>query len=542
MKDSVESQKVLLSDLYMDYISSDISKDLSEDVIRKNVTDIYTKVNSDFEKSSAKIGDKLYFSVNDYLDGVMGRLSRSNTMSRKYDVKSVNAIMEVPYKNKEELLRLSMYFYIRTQEYKNIVEYKSGMLTFSNILRPREDDFDIDAYYKNLQFIKDYNLESKLSIATKRLVRDDVYFGYEVSDSSGMNYIWKHLPSEYCIILGRDKFETYRVGFDLKYFQSYPQDLPTFPEEFRILFDRFNKGEKKKAKNNKYMNLMDFGMETIVELDGTKAIAFKFDEAVDYVLPNYSGMFLDMVRLAELKDVEILSEVSDNYKLIHQQIPMNKEGKGEDEFLISGSYLTEFHENLRKNVPKDVGVATTPMPLTAVNLKSNVSSAGEGITQRYVSNLLTQSGTSAQLFNGSSTSAVGLLKNIQVDENMMFRLLRQYELFMRKRLFLYNKNTHPFTLQFLDHTRFNSEELFNRFFKAGQFGLNTEFECGATLGIKQIDLIRNANVMDRLNIRDKMIPFQSSHTQDTATSGNVGDAKGESQLTEDGLKSRERDL
>lgn len=535
---------ILLSDLYMDYKNSELSKDLTEEQIRKNVTDIYTKVHSNFSSSTlGKINDKFYFSVNDFLDGVMNRLSRASMMPRKYDVKTVNNILEVPYKMKDELLRLTMYFYIRTQEYKGIIDYKSGMLTYSNVLRPNSDDFDESVYYKNLQFVKDYNVESKFGKVTKKIVRDDVYFAYEISDQSGKNYIWKELPNQFCIILGRDRFETYRVGFDMSYFLTYPQDLDSYPLEFKEKFnDYLRKRAEKSKKKNVTRNLLDFeGLESTYELDNNKAIAFKFDESVDYVLPYFSAMFLDMIRLAELKDVEILSEVSDNYKLIHQQIPMNKEQQGEDEYLISGQDLEVFHNNLRKNVPKDVGVATTPMPLTAINLKSNVSSAGDGITQKYVSNLLTQSGTSSLLFNGASTSSLGLNKNIQVDENMMFRVLRQYELYMNKRLFLYNKNTYAFGLQFLNHTHFNTEELFNRLFKAGQYGLNTEFECGAITGIKQIDLIRNANLMDRLGLKSKFIPFNSSHVGG-ADSLEVGGKTTEGNLTDDGMKSRERDL
>lgn len=535
--------EILLSDLYLDYKSSDLSKDLTEDQIRKNVTDIYTKVHSSFSASSGKVNDHFYFSVNDFLDNVMGRLSRASMMPRKYDVKTVNNILEVPYKMKDELLRLSMYFYIRTQEYKGIIEYKSGMLTYSNIVRPTNMDFDEDSYYKNLQFSKDYNIESKFGKATKKLVRDDVYFAYEISDNSGKNYIWKELPSEYCTILGRDRFETYRVGFDMSYFLAYPQYIDSYPTEFKEKFNDYSEKRKKRmTEKNVTRKLLEIeGLESIYELDNNRAIAFKFDESIDYVLPFYSAMFLDMIRLAELKDVEILSEVSDNYKLIHQLIPMDKEGKGEDEFLISGEYLDGFHDNLRKNVPKDVGVATTPMPLTAINLKSNVASAGDGITQKYVSNLLTQSGTSALLFNGASTSSLGLNKNIQVDENMMFKVLRQYELFMNKRLFLYNKGSYNFSLQFLNHTHFNTEELYNRLFKAGQYGLNTEFEVGAVIGVKQIDLIQNANIMEKLGLKSKFIPFQSSHVGDASTK-ETGNKTTENNLTDDGMKSRERDL
>ena len=539
--------QVLLSDLYLDYVNSDISKGLTDEVIRKNVTDIYTKVNTHFSSAFSQHGDKAKFNVNMFLDGVMGKMQRASNIPKKYDALTINKIMEVPYNYKDDLLRMSMYFYIRTQEFKNIIEYKSNMLTYSNVLYPStivDENFDVDLYMKNLQFIKDYQLKSKLGIASKILVRDDVYFGYEITDNSGKNFIWKKLPSEFCLILGRDRFETYRVGFDMRYFDKFPQDLETFPTEFKEKYADYQKGKNLKTKGKgKNINLTtDWELLSVMELSNDKAFAFKFDESVDYVLPYFSGMFLDLIRLSDLKDIAIISDVADNYKLIHQEIPINKESGQEDDYLISGEFLKGFHDNLRSNIPEGVGALTSPMKVTAVTLKNNAGSAEETMVSKHVTTLLTQSGTSALLFNGSSTSAMGLNKNIQVDENMMFKVLRQYELFMRKRLVLFNKGSYKFDLKFLDHTHYNTEALFNNLLKAGQFGFNTEFEINAVLGRNQIDFINAGKVMDVLGLKDKMIPLKSSHVGDASTSDEVGGKKTEEELTEDGAKSRDRDL
>lgn len=541
-----ETSQVLLSDLYMDYVNSDISKGLTDEDIRKNVTEIYTKVNSNFTSAFSKHGDKARFNINMFLDGVMGKMQRSSNIPKKYDALTINKIMEVPYKFKDDLLRMSMYFYIRTQEFKNIIEYKSNMLTYSSVLYPStivDENFDVDLYKKNLQFIKDYQLKSKLGIASKILVRDDVFFGYEITDNSGKNFIWKKLPSEYCVILGRDRFETYRVGFDMKYFDRFPQDLDTFPAEFKELHAEYSK-RKTQVRAGKNVNIVvDAELLSVVELSSDRAFAFKFDESVDYVLPYFSGMFLDLIRLSDLKDIAIISDVADNYKLIHQEIPINKESGQEDDYLISGEFLKGFHDNLRSNIPEGVGALTSPMKVTAVTLKNNVGSAEETMVSKHVSTLLTQSGTSALLFNGSSTSAMGLNKNIQVDENMMFKLLRQYELFMRKRLVLLNKGSYKFDLKFLDHTHYNTEALFNNLLKAGQFGFNFEFEINAVMGRNQIDFINAGKVLDILKLKDEMLPLKSSHTETADASGEeVGGKKTEDNLSEDGLKSRDRDL
>jgi hypothetical protein len=375
------------------------------------------------------------------------------------------------------------------------------------------------------------------------LFRDDVYFAYEIADVGGRNFIWKTLPSEYCHIIGRDKFGTYRVGFNFMYFDSYPDELKSYPQEFSTKHQEYLNRKKLNKNNNVTRRMLnDAGLWSVIELDNTKAIAFKLDESLDYVLPYFSGMFVDLLRLIELKDVEAVSAIADNYKLIHQQIPLNPEGKEEDDYLISGDDATAYHNNLRANVPEGIGVATTPMKLTSVSLKGNVNSQAENIVTKHVSNLLTSSGTSAIMFNGSTNSAMGLDKNIKVDENNAFKLLRQYELFMNKRLFYYNKSTYKCSLKFLDHTRYNTSELFDRYLKAGQFGMETTFEINAVMGRSQKDLISRLQVMKELDIRDDMITLKSTHVGDSLDSSGAGNPKEEGELTDDGAKSRDRGL
>lgn len=549
---------MLISDLYMDYKKLDVCKDMTEEQILEKVEKVYSKSVSAFYGSTSKTkdGKKIRFSFNDFLDGMSSNMQRSMNVPRKYSAKQINTVLEAPYNYKDDLLRMAMYFYLKSQEYKGIIDYKTSMLTYSNTVYPSnmvDDNFNIEEYYKNIKFVENYNIRTKFDLATKIAMREDVFFAYEVTDNSGKNYLWKKLPSQYCKIIGQDRFETYRVSFDMSYFDTYPQDLQKFPDEFKRKYNAIKKeGSNKESKKglktssqNVLGNMNPLLEGKYVELDSNKAIAFKFDEGVDYVVPYYSAMFIDIIRLAELKDVEILSNVSDNYKLLHQLVPMNKDSGDEDDYLISGEDLKVYHDNLKASAPDGVGVATTPMAVTPITLKGNINSAEESISNNQLTKVLTQSGTSSLLFNGSSTSALGLNKNIQVDENLMFRMLRQLEKFMNKRLYYFNKETYKYHINMLDHTRFNTEAYMADLLKAGSAGFNTQFEVNAVLGRKQSDFINSGKLMSKLGIMEDMLPFKSSHVgdgSDNPNSGEVGGKLREDELTDDGQKSRDRDL
>lgn len=494
----------------------------TEKEIEEAVVAIYADVNQHFKVDNKR--KKVMFAYNDFLHGIMNR-SLSNTTLRKLSPKQVQKVVEQPLENYDELQRQAIYFYLTVQEFKNVIDYKSNMLTYSHVVRVRDADrFDKKDFIKNLTFAKDYNIASKFGIVTKYLLRDDVYFGYEMSDNS-KHYIWKKLPNEYCRLVGKDEFGVWEYEFNFGFFQSYPEALSAYPPEFATIYNAIKEGKKTPWQ----------------QLNSKRAFAFKFDESINKPVPYFLGLFIDLARLMDIKDVDLAASISDNYKLIHQEVPINKESGREDDFLISGEFMEEFHSNLRANTPKDVGVATTPMKVTALTLKSGVGSSEENIVTRNVSNILGASGTSRILMNGDSQSSLGLNKNIQVDENNLFKLLRQYELFMNKRLFLYNNNSYKYWLSFLDHTYFNTEDLFNRLLKMGQFGFNTEFEVASVCNIQQIDFLNNAIVKEKLDLSSKAIPFKSAHIGDVST-GEVGGEKKESDLTDEGARSRGRDL
>ena len=517
----MENIEKLISDIYQDYIKTDLAKDKTPEQVEKAVLDIYNNVNKHFEINESK--RQVRFAYNDFISNMLYRALGGNTTTHKVTPRQMQTYIDLPLENYEQLQRASLYFYLTIQEYRNIIDYKSNSLTYSNVVRVRNvESFNKKDFVKNLTFIKDYNVASKFGLVTKSLFRDDVFYGYEMSDNS-KHYVWKKLPNEYCRLIGRDDFGVYKFEFNFSFFDAFPEAKSAYPSEFTKIYNSL--------KGNKW-----------AELNSSRSFAFKLDDTINKPVPYFIGLFLDLARLMDIKNVDLASSISDNYKLLHQEVPLNKESGREDDFLLSGEYLEQFHENLRANVPQDVGVATTPMKVTSLTLKSNVGSSEENIVNRSISNILGSSGTSKLLFSGDTQSAVGLNKNIQVDENNLFKLLRQYELFMTRRLFYYNSNTHKYWFQFLDHTYYNTEDIYNRLLKIGQFGFNTEMELASVCGISQIDFINNNLLKKELGFVNDMIPFKSAHIGNPSESDEVGGAKKESDLTEDGLKSRDRDL
>ncbi len=477
------------------------------------------------ESQLEKLRANIHFDMSNYINSLdVGR--RRNKGLKKYTKEDVMLFLRNPDNYEAALRQISNYLYNMCQEYKNLIKHYSKMLTFDNILLPDivnpkvyEDKKKLlNSFYKNLQFIQDYNIKYKLGKVTDILVREDVYFAYEKTD--GENFVWHQLPSNYCRIKGMDKYECYKFEFDFSYFNKRDVDINNYPIEFR----------------NKYNNYQIRKANRWQEISIENGICFKFDESVMFGLPHFAGLFDELFRLEDIKELNEINNKVDNFKLIHQKIPMKTDSNAKPhEFLIDDKFATGFHNNVKSNVPDGIGVATTPMELTPITLKRQDSHV-EDIVSKELHNLMSGAGVSQILFN--SDGAVGLNRNLENTSTYMFPLLRQYATFFKKRLKMFNGKTYRWKIDFLYTTWYNQKDKIDQYLKNAQYGYN-KFFVSASLGIDQGNMLGLTELENALDLTDKMKPLSSSHTQNGDENTNHRPQKSENDLQDSGVRTRD---
>lgn len=350
-------------------------------------------------------------------------------------------------------------------------------------------------------------------------MREDFYFAYERSDSE--NYIWQQLPSNFCRILGVDAYECITFEFDFSYFDKQNVDIDNYAPEFKTMYNIYKKSGKRWQK-----------------LDSEKAICFKFDKSVLYTMPFFSAMFEEILGLDDYKDIQDNSTKSRNYKLLTQKIPMNTDKDAKiNSFLIDDKAAIKFHNNVRANVPEFIGVVTTPMEITSITLDKQQTE--EDIVGKAERNLFTTAGVSELLFNSDKGGSVGLNRSIEENASIMFGLLRQYEVWFKKRLKIFNNNsrTYKWKLIFPDITIYNRADMFDKLLKSAQFGYS-KFYVSASLGLSQSEILDINTLENTLNLIDNLKPLQSSHTQ----ANDIGrPLKDENNLSDKGAEQRDKE-
>lgn len=481
---------------------------------------IYEFEKQEFDKYVSTVNGNSYFSVSSFLDSVGEFKTMITSANRIVNKESVMDYVQFAPHKKNELMITSYKLYNYIQEYKNLIRYYSDMLYYRPVVNPYDSISKID-FINGLKFIEGYNYKTKLGEITTKLLLQDIYFGYEITNRGETKKILKEMPYKYCDIVATDKYGVKLYQFDLDYFNQYPNELSSFPKEFGIAYNKFNKhkGDRYFIPNVK------------------KQFAIKFDTGVEYSLPFFTGIFIDMIRLQEIKTVATESSKSENYKLLWQKIPMdNKSGK-KDQYLI-GSGVTDYHSNLVNNSPNGVGTVTTPMDVGVISL-ADTSTSSRDIVDRHFSNLMSASGTSKLVFNSSSTGSTGVSSSIKMDEATMFKVLRKYEDFFNRQ-YNYRDGKNVLTVSFLNVSIHNEDEVYNRFLKLAQYGYNKFYPAVAS-GMSQLDVLYGGELESVLGLHGILgKPLVSSHTQNGDEGDDNSNTKSEGDLTDEGAKTRDK--
>jgi hypothetical protein len=441
------------------------------------------------------------------------------TFHKNFSKDDVMKWMANPKKFSKQLRNLSRFLYDTSSHYKRLVQYFATMLTFDYIVEPygivdytltQELIENVRKKYINIiNFIDIMNIKHEFLKLCERAWIDDIVYAYEfrLKDS----YFLDTLNPDYCEVIGiEDGCLTFQ--FDFQYFNSYPDELERYGEEFKKKYELY----KHDTKNKRWQ-----------ELDSNKTICIKIAESVDYPIPPFSGIFEEVYAIEDYKQLKLAKTELENYLLLVAKIPYLKDAKTANEFALEMNKAIEYFNLAMDSLPEQVGGMLSPFEsVEAVKVdRSDKNSDSVSEAQKA---LYDSAGVSQLLFNSTGTGAA-ITKSILVDQTVSFKVLRQFERWVNKKLKDENKVI-KFKATFLDITKYNQPDVIDSYKNAATLGLPCKMEYCAAVG-KSPSSVLNTMFLenDVLGIVDKFIPLSSSYTQ-------VGnDKNGKPQANEDDL-------
>lgn len=438
------------------------------------------------------------------------KASPSKAMSTKYTPEQINRFMQNPSLFQKELRQLSDYLYDYSAEYRIIIDYVSNLGKYNYVLETlnildTNTDWKVfeKAKLKASAYVNKLNLSREMPKAMRIAWKHDVFYGYEHETKDG--FIIQHMNPNYCRISGVDiLYGVFIYEFNFSYFDSNEDALRNYPLEFQRKYQIY-----KSTKENWQ------------ELNPDVAFAFKVNEEItNYPLLPYSVLFDPIFDLEEYKKIQKARIKMDNFMLLAQKIPINDKGQNMDDFLISLETALEFHNFIVDGLGDNpgIGVATTPMDLVSIKTDKGGNKDKDAVAMALRS-IYDAGGISQFLVNSDKNTSTGVAKSIIVDEQKIYKMFRQIEGWLNRKLFKLN-GKFKFKAKLLDITNFDEEESFDAFLTGAQSGFPSIEESAASIGINFMDLHNKLMVENSpIGLRDRMRPLQTSHTQSSKGNG-----------------------
>lgn len=450
----------------------------------------------------------------------------ASLFQKNFNKDTVFTWMQNPRKFEKKLRGLSRFLYDESLHYKRICQYFANFNTYDYVvdLKGIADFSKLDEetvtkkYLETLNFIDVMNIKHEFAKAEEIAWRDDVFFGYEwrAKDS----YYIQQLDADYCDITAFEDGVPV-VSFDFSYFDKYKDALERFDTEFERKYNIY----KANKQNQRWQ-----------ELDSYKTIAIKINEGLDYFLPPLAGIFFEITDIYDYKELKKARTALENYLLLVFKIPYLAKGEKENDFALGIDQALEYFDMAMSALPEEVGGMISPFE-SAEAIKVDRTDKSTDMVIDAENALYNAAGVPKNAFNSTDNSASTLLMSIKQDSKCAFRVLRQFERHINKKLKDFNKTVY-FKIEFLNITEENRQDKVNMYKEGATLSTPTKTRLCAAMGMTPMDVISSNFIEQKiLKINEEWIPLTSSHTQ----SGDGGrPQKEETELTPSGETTRKQ--
>ena len=449
------------------------------------------------------------------------------------DGEDVGRWLNAPLENEQQLRQLSNMLYNSSGEYKSLIKYYSDMARFypSVELNAVPEDYSPKQLKEQLNEItlrlRKFSLAHEKSKIWLNVLKEDIYYGYEIEDD--YSFFFLKLNPDYCRLSGYSD-GMWLFEFDYSFF-DLPQNMPlldTYPQEFQTGYVRYNS------------NRSEYRWQ---QIDPKKSVTYKFNELQQEIVPPLSSTFEGLIELKDYKKLKKVGAKIENYMILHQKVPIFKDtdkNMKQNNFMIDSATMMAFHNMLAGSLPEEIGAVVSPMDIEPVKLEKTHNPSDK--VQEALRQVYSASGVNQNLFNPEKNSTAGLSRSIKKDELLVISFYLQVERWLNRKIKLMFPEYEHWDVNLVKTSGLSEDDYADFLIKIGSLGYPVVGSLGALLGH---DLTKDEAMTylenDVLNIKQKLIPFASTHTG--GMQGRVGRPPSDDvDLTDSGAESRDSDV
>ncbi len=300
-----------------------------------------------------------------------------------------------------------------------------NLLTYHSYVAPSLTDRD-DA--KRDDFWREWKLLEKLrravnpkatahEFAGRALQEGKVFVAPRISVDKSHNKInhafLQRLPSDWIKIVGYNNISKYTVAFDLMYFAQYGTDWRQFGDLFEPYITDWltslTPAPKLRGKNVVYASRTEVDLSVVrkneseavdayyqngrwfywVTLPVDRVFPMEIDDTDDNVLPPFAGLFIDMIQLSQMEQIQLELLQNPLVSVLHGEIPYwdEKSNNTADDYKLSDAGRRMFeafwYQMLAENNTSGIGLYMAPVENMKLESLAEAPSAIELVSQGY---------------------------------------------------------------------------------------------------------------------------------------------------------------
>ena len=439
-----------------------------------------------------------------------------------YTKEGVVNYLQNPGQNEKNLRNLSRYLFYRSNIYFRICEFFANfpMLSARQVI-PRIDlnkgldqNKALKSYNDTLELLDRMNLVRNFKKVFSTVFREDVFYGIYWIDDTGMIIIpW---DPDYGKITGITSYGNYIYSMDMTWFRSRQDILEFWGEPFTTMYNNYLKD------GQKWQEV------------GEQGICIKFRDDWELVVPPFSGMFIDLMNLLTLQDLQSVKDEQDVFKLVYAKLE-TMDNKSSDEFCVSPDLKVQYFNVFKELLPSYIACGILPgnSDLGVIDFADNQDSTATATkTSKAITQVLNTAG-GGEVLDGTNINNTYAYKCAMIN-NTRFALtsiIPQVEAWLA--MVADQQLSNPAKIHLFMVSPYTKDDFQDDLLEAAQNGLPTALPYNTLNEMSEIDTMALLEMQSILGIPDKLVPLSTSYTQ-SGSGGEVG--QGRDKLPDDELE------
>lgn len=535
---------------------------------------------SSITSAFAGINSGRYGLANPYIQN--RRVKQISSLPADFTKDQVAEMLTKPYDSEQPLRQVAHILEYTAYPLFHIRKVYQEMLTYHSYVMPKLTD---SADTKKDEFMREWKLLEKLreefkpkeaahQIVGQVGVEGKVFYypRYSVDKSHNkVNYAFmQQLPSDWTKITGYNNISKYTVAFNMMYFlqpgcvpEQYgdlftpylydfssvvqkPKGTGTsliFAQKTRVDMQQFQRiqarGDMAGTPDVYYQNGRWYYW---VYLPADAVFTFEADDVSRTAISPFAGLFLNMIQLAQMEQIQLELIQNPLVSLLHGEIPYrdDKNATAEDQYKLSnaGRLLFEaiWYDMLQINNTSGIGLYAAPFANMKLESLSEAPSAMDIVKQGY-SDTMSQAGMGAIIPLGDDPKAGTAQISLQIESKFMQTVYRDYERMMNA---IIKKLGPRYDWKFVMFGDLSEDEkMLERCMKGMEHGILPDtIVYNALLDRSMLDDICLSDAVYNSGILDKRIPLITSYNASQDKSNlppqSPGRPKGDGSVTTDG--------